>query len=496
MRRRVGGGAALGDLRAGRLRAAAYSDLAVRGELSATEAESGAPTCHAILDQELPLGGMRAGGAIHLSIGGSASSSGVETISGSLTVSSSRLKAARGSASIAGAASSGGAPSPPAIGDPLRTRCPGPSSAEVLGRARPARRWRASAARPGRPRASAGDALAHGRLLLRELPRRARRGGDNRAVAGARASWNHARREPLRGWAMRRAVAITVAWLLRRAVAVAIAVAWPLAGPAAGLAAGPSGVGLAPAALRAAAGAPAAQLPVGIGGPHVVSLTDVPVRFAGELSVGFHGEEATGCAAHGLCGYSGTVAWQPPPAGTLSIAGLREHGQIAYRVSLGLSGSGDAGPGAPAGGVATADVRGPSAPCTDAAPSTGGLELRVRRHAVVFAVARSGGELTATRCAGPLDGDYGSALPSPTLSLARLRRGRTTIGLQASAVVAAACVLRRDRFDRAAATARARRRLHHCARAGTTAGSRPARRDRDQSHRPPSRSPGARLRRR
>ena len=51
----------------------------------------------------------------------------------------------------------------------------------------------------------------------------------------------------------------------------------------------------------------------------------------GALAVQFHGDQATGCAARGLCGFSGTVIWQPPPTGTLEADTFRDHGQDRIR---------------------------------------------------------------------------------------------------------------------------------------------------------------------
>jgi poly(3-hydroxybutyrate) depolymerase len=37
------------------------------------------------------------------------------------------------------------------------------------------------------------------------------------------------------------------------------------------------------------------------------TITTIPVRVHGDLAVDFHGDRATGCAARGLCGFSGTA---------------------------------------------------------------------------------------------------------------------------------------------------------------------------------------------
>ena len=71
-----------------------------------------------------------------------------------------------------------------------------------------------------------------------------------------------------------------------------------------------------------------------------VVFTQIPVRVRGALVVEFHGDQATGCAARGLCGFSGTVIWQPPPTGTLAADAFRDHGATEYDVSLQLSSEG------------------------------------------------------------------------------------------------------------------------------------------------------------
>jgi hypothetical protein len=173
-------------------------------------------------------------------------------------------------------------------------------------------------------------------------------------------------------------------------------------------------------------------------------LTQVPVRVDGLLTVQFHGDRAAGCAARGLCGYSGTVVWQPARSGSVEILTYRQHEKLEHQASLGLNNFNAPGPIAAAGGVATADVRsqpggpsGPSSGCTDAAATGGNVSLPVRGHAVLFSLQRASPGLTETRCAAPLVSDLASALVSRSLNLQTLSRGQGRVALASSGGFAA-----------------------------------------------------------
>ncbi len=195
--------------------------------------------------------------------------------------------------------------------------------------------------------------------------------------------------------------------------------------------------------LAAPAGADTSYLVAVGGGAKPISFTQVPARLEGQLTVQFHGDRAAGCAARGLCGYSGTVVWQPPRTGSLGIVTYREGGKIEHQASLDLTGFNGPAPFSPGGGVATADVTSqPAAPgasrpaCTDAAPTAAILDLPLRGHAVLFAIARATPGLTSTRCAAPLGGDFAHALAPALLSLRRLLRGNIGISLASSGAFA------------------------------------------------------------
>ena len=160
--------------------------------------------------------------------------------------------------------------------------------------------------------------------------------------------------------------------------------------------------------------------------------TSIPVRITGLLSVQFHGDPSAGCARWGLCGYSGTVSWQPPPTASIQIQ--RTLGRHPH-LTIVLFGALTNGPQF-AGGVTSASVTlaggpspGPASRCLDATGAGQGALFGVRHGRVSFSLARESPALLVTRCAGPRDADVLPHLPTPTLPVATLERGRTTISL-------------------------------------------------------------------
>ena len=195
-----------------------------------------------------------------------------------------------------------------------------------------------------------------------------------------------------------------------------------------GILAGCAAVAIAPTA------AVAQPVFVAPGGPPTTDMS-IPVRITGQLSVQFHGDSAAGCARWGLCGYSGTLSWQPPPAASIQIERtLGGHPHLAIDLIPTLT----AGPQL-AGGVTSASVAlaggsssGSASRCLDAAGAGQGASLGVRHGAVTFSLARESPALLVTRCAGPRDADVLEHLPTPTLPLATVEHGRTAISLAAS----------------------------------------------------------------
>ncbi|MGZ4193063.1 MAG: hypothetical protein ACXVRW_11470 [Solirubrobacteraceae bacterium] len=183
----------------------------------------------------------------------------------------------------------------------------------------------------------------------------------------------------------------------------------------------------------APASAASAQLQsVAFGGPPSIQ-TAIPVRISGQLTVQFHGDPATGCARWGVCGYGGTVTWRPPSRGVVELSrtlGRHPVTTVGFLPSIEAS--------LVPGGVTTADVALDAAPpvpgthCVDAAATGQVTEFPVRRGRVIVSLAGAAPALLQTRCAGPRDADVVPELPAPSLALAALRRGRTSVSLEAS----------------------------------------------------------------
>ncbi len=190
-------------------------------------------------------------------------------------------------------------------------------------------------------------------------------------------------------------------------------------------------------ALAALAGPAQAQTEVGVqlfGGPagaRLVSEASISARMQGDLVVTFRGDAAAGCAAQGLCSYSGTIVVHPHD-GQLGIVTYRRHGRIGHLVFVSL--------GSPENGYATSarvkrSVSGaPAGTCADAQNSLLSGQSSAPNHGgmVTLRLLAPAGSLLQTRCAGPLDGDLSSASPVATIPLARLLRGRIVLDLSGS----------------------------------------------------------------
>jgi hypothetical protein len=167
----------------------------------------------------------------------------------------------------------------------------------------------------------------------------------------------------------------------------------------------------------------------GTPGGRLVSEITVPVAIEGELTVTYHGDVGSGCAAHGLCAYTGTVVVRPT-SGSFDVESYRRAGRIRHMVALAFvpRNSGYT----TAAVVQRASPGGPGGTCVDASPSDfgGGLPTQlVRGGSVTVRLLAAGGSLLATRCAGPLDGDLRSVSPAATVSLRKLERGGVSIDL-------------------------------------------------------------------
>ena len=161
----------------------------------------------------------------------------------------------------------------------------------------------------------------------------------------------------------------------------------------------------------------------------VLSQTSIPIYVQGDLVVSFHGDPAGGCAASGLCAYSGTVVVRPG-TGDISVLTYLQRGRIHHLVSVAL------GLGQTTRYTTSARVQ-RSVPgelavtCADAsaAPFGEGASSVTAGRSVTIGVLDASGSLLATRCAGPTDADLAGSAPAATIPLARLLHGRTVLDL-------------------------------------------------------------------
>ena len=183
----------------------------------------------------------------------------------------------------------------------------------------------------------------------------------------------------------------------------------------------------APPAAWAAPGAvaqiSATQYASALGTGELVSEHTYPATVSGQLVVSFHGDQATGCAGRGLCGYSGTVVVRPGGQAQLVIAtlrlGHREYSQVELALTRTLTGS----------QVTRSGSAGPEGRCADEQQPVALVPASLRGGVVHFALLVPGGELLATRCAGPLEGDVAASGPSLSIPLTQLRRGDQRLDL-------------------------------------------------------------------
>ena len=188
-------------------------------------------------------------------------------------------------------------------------------------------------------------------------------------------------------------------------------------------------LGIAVVGLIAAAPAAGAQRVItffgGFGGPDrsPVSITNVATQFTGELTVNFRGDPASGCAAQGLCAYSGTVTFSPGSSANVAVARYR-----GAASQLGL----DFAPG-PGSAVNAAQVmRAGTGTCGDAREPEAGVQGTVSRGQASIVLLQPGGTLLSTRCAGPLDSDLAGLGPVVKLPVTELLRGHRTVDLSGS----------------------------------------------------------------
>jgi hypothetical protein len=184
------------------------------------------------------------------------------------------------------------------------------------------------------------------------------------------------------------------------------------------------------AALLAIVGVARAQTVVIGVGPGRGSAQEVDVSMTGSLVVSFHGDQGTGCAARGLCAYSGIVVWRPGPQshGLLEITTLRSHGRRVYTANLSLF------PNYGGGADVSAEVRRSIAGqspgiCADTSSQFRSSALPVNDGVISLAVLGGGSSILSTRCAGPVDADIAPVLATPLLPVRLALRGHRQVDL-------------------------------------------------------------------
>ncbi|HEY3774019.1 MAG TPA: hypothetical protein VGL69_13550 [Solirubrobacteraceae bacterium] len=198
-----------------------------------------------------------------------------------------------------------------------------------------------------------------------------------------------------------------------------------------------SGAGARPVVARAAGcgGGSSSGVIYSYGGPtRIVSQFDVPVCMTGRLTVTFAGDPAAGCATAGLCDYLGTDTYAPDPgnAGDINIVTIERHGHRSSTASLSVG-----GPSSLVTSAVQRTIGGATASCSDNVGTPrefdgSSFALPVARGRVTIGLRHAQPALLGSRCAGPLDVDLASVLPSRTISLRALEHGETTIDLTGS----------------------------------------------------------------
>lgn len=194
-----------------------------------------------------------------------------------------------------------------------------------------------------------------------------------------------------------------------------------------------TGVALAAAfAMPAASAQSSSQTLFGFSGSgKPVSMTQIPGQLTGDLTVAFHGDPSSGCAAQGLCGYSGTVTLSPGFGAEMVLGRFRKRGQATYQVALSLAGD------LTEEGTTAQVQRSGGGLCGDATSQFVTLSATITRGVVTLPLLVPGGTLLSTRCAGPLEGDLSSASPAIRLPVTQLLRGRRIVDLSGTRSFAA-----------------------------------------------------------
>jgi hypothetical protein len=199
---------------------------------------------------------------------------------------------------------------------------------------------------------------------------------------------------------------------------------------------------LAIATAAAAPSAASAQSQISVfsgGGSQPLTAVESSVKVTGSVSVDFHGDEASGCAAAHVCDMSGTVTWDPGRRGDLFAFSYRSKGRRFEDGFLALGGE------LAFGGTAVTSARvrrtgsdgTPQPMCADAAPSVEAPPGGPRLGSSLKLRLLGDGEVLRTRCAGPLTSDVGSLMPARVISERALRRGNARLDFSADGEFAA-----------------------------------------------------------
>ena len=66
------------------------------------------------------------------------------------------------------------------------------------------------------------------------------------------------------------------------------------------------------------------------GGGRVVAQRNYDLTVSGDVRVAFRGDPGAGCAAHGVCAYSGTAIWKPAASATADLSVIRSGHRLIY----------------------------------------------------------------------------------------------------------------------------------------------------------------------